>query len=205
MQVLIPFFDKYNLLTSKQLNFLDFKKVANIIQEGRHLTEEGIIEIKSIKANINFGRAFAQKLAFIESIKDSIYITPHWLSGFIDAEAYLGIHLSDGSRRRCEPRFSISQNSHDIVILEAIANFFDTKNQIVNNTPGNDSTKQLSLYDIDTLVNKVIPLLDECQLLTAKRNDFILWKTVLGIMCNKEHLTQSGFERITSLVLKKKI
>jgi len=35
---LIPFFEKYPLLTSKQLNFLDFKKVAELVNTNKHLT-----------------------------------------------------------------------------------------------------------------------------------------------------------------------
>lgn len=85
IQQIIPFFEKYPLLTSKQLNYLDFKKVAELIQEGRHLTEEGILEIKKIKAGMNTGRSFVSKLEYMNSIKDHMVLTPGWLSGFMDA------------------------------------------------------------------------------------------------------------------------
>jgi hypothetical protein len=63
--------------------------VAELIQEGRHLTEEGILEIQNIKAGMNSGRTFVSKLEYMNSIKDHMIITPAWLSGFIDGEGHL--------------------------------------------------------------------------------------------------------------------
>ena len=39
---IIPFFDKYPILGSKHLNFLDFKKAAYIIKNKEHLNEDGL-------------------------------------------------------------------------------------------------------------------------------------------------------------------
>jgi len=58
---------------------------------------------------MNSNRTYDSKLEYMNSIREHIQITLAWLSGFIDGEAYLGIHISSGSVRRCEPRFSISQ------------------------------------------------------------------------------------------------
>jgi len=57
----IPFFDKYPLVTSKQLNFESFKKAAGLIVSGEYLTDEGINKIKELKANMNTGRSFEDK------------------------------------------------------------------------------------------------------------------------------------------------
>lgn len=53
---IIPFFLKYPLLGFKSLNFLDFKKVVEIMKNKEHLTEEGLKKIKKIKASMNTGR-----------------------------------------------------------------------------------------------------------------------------------------------------
>ena len=52
----LPFFEKYPLLGSKVLNYEDFKKAAEIIKAGGHLTREGLDQIRSIKAGMNRGR-----------------------------------------------------------------------------------------------------------------------------------------------------
>lgn len=54
--IVIPFFEKYNVLGNKQLDFIDWNKVANIINKGQHLTVEGLDLIKKIKSNMNRSR-----------------------------------------------------------------------------------------------------------------------------------------------------
>lgn len=50
---IIPLFNKYPLLGSKQQDFLDFVKVAELIRSKDHLTKEGLEKIKLIKSNMN--------------------------------------------------------------------------------------------------------------------------------------------------------
>jgi len=49
VEKIIPFFDKYPVLGVKQKDFEDFKLVASIISDKKHLTEEGLLKIKEIK------------------------------------------------------------------------------------------------------------------------------------------------------------
>jgi hypothetical protein len=49
LEKIIPFFDKYPILGVKQKDFEYFKSVASIIQNKKHLTEEGLLKIKEIK------------------------------------------------------------------------------------------------------------------------------------------------------------
>lgn len=53
---IIPLFKKYPIQGVKGLDFADWCRAALIIKEGRHLTEEGLEEIREIKAGINKGR-----------------------------------------------------------------------------------------------------------------------------------------------------
>nr|YP_010365243.1 hypothetical protein M1I11_mgp012 [Exserohilum turcicum]UOU81469.1 hypothetical protein [Exserohilum turcicum] len=53
---IIPLFNKFPLLGSKALNFKDFKKVVEIMENKDHLTEKGINDIRVIKENMNTGR-----------------------------------------------------------------------------------------------------------------------------------------------------
>jgi hypothetical protein len=55
---IIPFFEKYPILGIKQSDFLDFCKVAKIMSEGKHLTNEGLNLIRKIKNGMveNFNR-----------------------------------------------------------------------------------------------------------------------------------------------------
>jgi LAGLIDADG endonuclease len=126
--------------------FLDFVEVAHMIQAKEHLTQEGLDKIRMIKANMNSKRSFSDKENFMNSIKGSIKLTAGWISGFIDAEGYFGIYVSNASKRRCELKLSIAQNAHDLVLLEAIAIYFNVSTKIVDNLGKGSSVKRIDIY-----------------------------------------------------------
>jgi len=90
LKVIMNHFDKYPLLTNKQSDYLLFKKVVNFMEQGIHLTTEGLNKIMSIKAVINKQEiSDGLNLAFpnIEpisrpDIKDRKIKSLHWLAGF---------------------------------------------------------------------------------------------------------------------------
>jgi len=53
----IPLFDKYPILGLKSQDFQDFKKVALLIKNKDHLTNEGLEKIRGIRAGMNKSRA----------------------------------------------------------------------------------------------------------------------------------------------------
>ncbi len=59
METVIPFFDKYPLLTNKSLDFVDWKRLIEMKNSKQHYTEEGLKKMKLIKSNINRGRGLS--------------------------------------------------------------------------------------------------------------------------------------------------
>lgn len=55
INVIIPHFDKYPLLTQKQIDFELFKQLSILMENKEHLTTEGLHKILSIKAVMNTG------------------------------------------------------------------------------------------------------------------------------------------------------
>lgn len=53
---IIPFFDQFPLHGAKRLDYLDFCKIANLMEGKLHLTEEGLDQIRQIKDGMNTGR-----------------------------------------------------------------------------------------------------------------------------------------------------
>lgn len=52
----IPFFERFGFLSAqKKRDFSKFKKIAKLVQEGRHLTEDGIREILRIRKQMTDG------------------------------------------------------------------------------------------------------------------------------------------------------
>jgi hypothetical protein len=54
--IIIPFFNKCPILGVKLEDYLDWCKIKNSINEGKHLTEEGLNFIREIKSGMNKGR-----------------------------------------------------------------------------------------------------------------------------------------------------
>lgn len=54
----IPFFERFRFLSAKKKrDFAKFKKIARLVREGKHQTEEGIRNILRIRAGMNDGGA----------------------------------------------------------------------------------------------------------------------------------------------------
>ncbi|GAA5129037.1 hypothetical protein GCM10023339_57700 [Alloalcanivorax gelatiniphagus] len=53
LEKIIPFYQKYPILGVKSLDFQDFIKVAELIKEDKHLTSDGVTQIKEIKSGMN--------------------------------------------------------------------------------------------------------------------------------------------------------
>jgi len=52
----VPILDQYSLFTSKQLDYLDFKKFLALKEAKAYRTEEGLKEMKNIVLGMNSGR-----------------------------------------------------------------------------------------------------------------------------------------------------
>lgn len=63
MEVIIPHFLAYPLITQKQADFLLFKSIIELMNRKEHLTKEGLQKIVNIRASMNLG--------FTDQLKDS--------------------------------------------------------------------------------------------------------------------------------------
>jgi hypothetical protein len=58
----IPFFEQFSFLSAKKRrDFAKFKQIAELIQEGKHLSKEGVGEILEIRRDMNDGGAMRRK------------------------------------------------------------------------------------------------------------------------------------------------
>jgi hypothetical protein len=54
---IIPFFEKHSLKTSKRQNFMKFRRIVLMLEQGVHLTPEGVTEIRRIAGQMNRGQS----------------------------------------------------------------------------------------------------------------------------------------------------
>ena len=53
MEIIVPFFEKHQLKSKKGIDFKNFRKVLLKMQEGVHLTQSGLEEIRAIQSRMN--------------------------------------------------------------------------------------------------------------------------------------------------------
>ena len=58
--VIVPFFQDHQLQTSKKVNFAKFVKVLRLMEERKHLTVSGLIEIGEISETMNHQQAICK-------------------------------------------------------------------------------------------------------------------------------------------------
>ncbi len=71
MNVIIPFFDKYPLISQKRADFEIFKKIIELINNKQHMTSEGLEKIVNLKASLNTVNSDKLKAIFSKYCTDS--------------------------------------------------------------------------------------------------------------------------------------
>ncbi len=206
--LLITIFDKYNLNTTKHLDFLDFKEAFNLYwnrEENSDVCDkkEKILNLKN-KMNTN-------RIDFDRSDNFPIIITKYWLLVFIEGDGSFFIR-----RDTLTPTLSIEVSGVQFPVLVEIKKFlesslefdkyslFKLKNSFIisvnMNKPRNNSksTTSIIINNISILNNYLIPFFNETDFLTKKGKDFKDFKLITKIIYAGGHRK----EDIRSLILK---
>lgn len=209
LNLVIPHFDKYPLITSKNLNYIDFKKVMFIIKSGEHLTEDGVKKIMDITNQMNTKRSFKDKWEFSFNQASKIKLNPEWVRTFTDGEGNFNFHIrktSNSNSNNCT--FSIFQNVHDYHLMKLLIEFFGCGKLYPKTVTGSFESaenyyldrKKKGLNAIITYVvntknpNKdiIIPFFNKYSLFTAKSLDFEDWKKLINLSDIKFYKTIEG-------------
>lgn len=203
---IIPHFDKYPLLTSKNLDYLDFRKVAYMMKDGLHLNEKGMMEIMSIKDNMNSKRSFEERWNYLDKAAP-IILNNEWVQAFIDGEGSFQFRIADAVSRgksyvSLNPTLEIGQSNHDIKLLKAFVDFF-----------GHGYLKPK--YDIDSIeaakasriVNRYVinqhsvitEFIDKYPMLTRKHMDYLDWKRLIQLKAERAHDTTEGRKEMETI------
>lgn len=93
LNVIIPHFDQYPLVTSKSLNYLEAFAIH------RSMGSDGLEQVKTLKAGMNKGRSFDDKFASV----DITVLQPMWVLGFADGEGLFYVYVA--VKKRCGSYF----------------------------------------------------------------------------------------------------
>lgn len=187
---LIEIFDKYQLNTTKFLDFSDFKKAFILYheREGR-LTDLLIDKILSIKNGMNKNRVN------FEMSQSHIKITKYWLLGLIEGEGSFQLWRSD-----LLPVFSIVMTERQLPLFIKIKEFlikelnFNIYDKIkientsviaINNQKAINNSKGsilLIIKNVNLLYNYLIPYLDGLEFITKKYKDYQDFKVLVKVV-----------------------
>lgn len=67
LNVIIPFFEKYQLRTAKKQDFQLFAQCMRLMQQGKHLTRDGVIRIALLTEKMNHRKSRADLIRILRN------------------------------------------------------------------------------------------------------------------------------------------
>jgi len=205
--VIIPHFEKYNLLTQKRADFRMFSLVVDMLYNGQHKTEEGLNKIFSYKASISKGLSKSLLDIFPDIIpvaRNLILPTkdfnPFWVAGFVDGEGCFYVKTSKThSGYKVSAYFSIAQHIRDIALLENLVTYLNCG--LVETVKTRPTQSSYVVYKFSDITNKIIPFFEEYSLRGNKLIDFYDFKKVVNIVgeINKYDGNSATFKEIIKI------
>lgn len=206
LDVIIPHFDKYPLVTQKLADYILFKEIASLMKNKEHFTLDGLYLILSYKASLNLGLSeeLKDKFSNIETVKRPLIInkdipSPFWVAGFTtgDGSFYLVIRANKLNEiPRIEIGFTIAQHSRDMLLLEKFITFFNC------GRIKKDSRNSVYYYvvtSIKDITNNIIPFFNKYNTIGVKSLNFADWCEGAEIIKRKAHLSKEGVEHIRTI------
>lgn len=128
-----------------------------------------------------------------------------WIVGFVDGEGCFSISIVRNATSRLgwqvQHEFVVTQSNESIESLKRLQSFFDC-GFVYENERHDNHRSPLARYVVrrrDDLRMKIVPFFESNPLMTAKRNDFMLFRSVLELMDNRRHLDFEGLSTIAAI------
>ena len=117
-------------------------------------------------------------------------LKPWYVTGLADGDGMFGCIVSK-TNKTISLEFKVtalSSTSYDLI--NELKVFFNCGRISVDNRE--DGTIKYVVTDLKSILTIIIPHFEKYPLITQKRADFLLFKSVVGLMNKSEHLTSEG-------------
>ena len=125
-----------------------------------------------------------------------INLEPEWIVGFVDGEGcfFVGMNKNASMKYKVQvlPEFVVVQHVRDKDILNQLVEYFGCRVVRVNH----GDRWHYRVRGHQAIFNKIIPFFDKYPLKTKKQQDFLLFREIIFLMQNKEHLEPVGIRKI---------
>lgn len=136
----------------------------------------------------------------LSSQPQSSALNPYWITGFGDGESSFTISIIKDSKYKLgwvvKPSYRIGLHQKDSDLLVRIKAFFGVGNIIKDRKT---NMVYFVVSPLADLTNVIIPHFLEYPLLTQKRADFLLFKSIIDMINSKEHLESEGLKKIVGI------
>lgn len=128
-------------------------------------------------------------------IEDNIlkFLSSEWVAGFSSGESNFFITISG---TKVWLRFSIGQDSRDILLLKSLVNFFNCGYVAQYK---NRKVCEFIVTKINDIIIYILPFFDKHRIEGSKYNDYLNFKKAAILIKSKEHLTEKGLNKIIEL------
>nr|YP_010743683.1 NADH dehydrogenase subunit 4L [Diaporthe sojae]WET30429.1 NADH dehydrogenase subunit 4L [Diaporthe sojae] len=200
--IIIPHFEKYTLISNKYKDFILFKQIVSLMSENKHTTLEGLKEILQYRASLNWGLSKNLKETFpsiipvkrVEILDNMLSnLSSDWVAGFSAGESNFFITVSG---TKVWLRFSIAQDSRDILLLKSLVEFFNC-GYIAQYK--NRQICEFIVTKIHDIIIYIIPFFDKYKIEGSKYKNYVNFKEAAILIKNQEHLTEKGLNKIIEL------
>ena len=206
INTIIPFFQQFPLLTAKYNDYILWKDVVHLMENGAHKTEDGFNLILSSYASINRGTKGKKVLTsfpyLIPTVKEKtpslpLQLNPYWVSGFVAGDGGFHVNLRKKDETKVDYSFSITQHNKDLKLMNLFIDFFKC-GSVLNR----EKYKRCdyTVQDKNNLLMNIIPHFNKFSLQNLKELDFIEFKEIMLIISNKNHLKEEGLNKIKELI-----
>ena len=125
---------------------------------------------------------------------------PDYITGYADGEGCFTVTFNKKPKAllgwEFRPSFSVSQNEDRRQVLDLIKKYFGCG---FIRRDWSDKTVKFEIRDHKDLIQKIIPHFEKFPLISAKQNDFLVFKKICEIVSAQEHLTKQGFIDVINL------
>jgi len=127
IDIIIPVFKEYPLLSTKTLDFNDFYSaiLIKLNHLGTSLSKSSYDEIVRIKRGMNSQRTTYNDLLLTSLAYNNNYLNAYWLLGFIEGEGTFGI-------KNNVPYFQIAQHNRNSILMLAISLYLQKKKSLLH-------------------------------------------------------------------------
>ena len=206
VNIIIPHFNTYFLLTQKGADFILFKAIVELVDKKAHLSIEGLQQIVNIKASLNLGLSAILKSSFndIKPVDRPVISTdtipdPYWVTGFVDGEATFDVKIYNSKNKigqSVQLRFRISQHERDTKLMGLLIKYLACG---VIEKHSKAPAVALVVTNFTQNIENIIPFFVSYPLVGVKKFDFLDWCEISKLISSGAHLTIEGFDLICSI------